>query len=445
MAKKLRVLVIAEACNPEWTSVPLVGYNVAHALASRNDLEVTLATHPRNRPEIEADEISKLATVIYPDNEYIAGLVFRLAKRIRGGTGKGWTTNTAFKWLSYVFFERELYKLVGDQLKQGEFDLIHRVTPVSPTMPSPISRKTNVPMLIGPLNGGLPWPNEFPQLRQQEKEFLVPLRKSYKLLPFYKATYKNIRGVIAGSRHTSTEIPKYFQGRRYVMPENGVDPRRFTLADGWTPPDGRFRFITIGRLVPYKGLWLTLTAMRDSPKLRQCDLYVVGDGPERENLQKMVNDFGLAQRVRFLGWVDQVELAREMSQAQAFVFPSLREFGGGVVLEAMSSGLPSIIVDYGGPAELLDERSGILLPMTDEANLISSLRSSMERLLDDPKQCRTFGSTAVQRVRIEFTWESKAAQLKRIYNDILGLEKCAAKAKQEQTSQVELATSASTS
>ena len=124
-------------------------------------------------------------------------------------------------------------------------------------------------MMIGPLNGGLPWPGSFPELRRCENEWLVPLRKFYKLLPYYRSTYKNIQAVLSGSQHTATEVPSYFRGRRYFMPENGVDPRRFPLADGWTEPSDRFRFITVGRLVPYKGLWLTLAAMRDSAVLRE--------------------------------------------------------------------------------------------------------------------------------------------------------------------------------
>ena len=51
----MRVLVLAEACNPDWTSVPLVGYNVVRALAERDDLRITLATHPRNRASLERD------------------------------------------------------------------------------------------------------------------------------------------------------------------------------------------------------------------------------------------------------------------------------------------------------------------------------------------------------------------------------------------------------
>ena len=106
-------------------------------------------------------------------------------------------------------------------------------------------------MLMGPLNGGLPWPKEYPELRRQEREWLVPVRGLYRHLPYYRTTYLHLAGVIAGSRHTATEVPRYFKGQRFYLPENGVDPSRFPIADAWPEPDGRFTFITVGRLVPY--------------------------------------------------------------------------------------------------------------------------------------------------------------------------------------------------
>ena len=88
-------------------------------------------------------------------------------------------------------------------------------------------------MLLGPLNGGLPWPRAYPELRRQEREWLVPVRKLYRYLPYYRATYCRLAGVIAGSRHTATEVPRAFAGCRFYLPENGVDPGRFALASGW--------------------------------------------------------------------------------------------------------------------------------------------------------------------------------------------------------------------
>ena len=192
MADPLRVLLIAEACNPTWTSVPLVGYNLARALAGRPDLKITLVTHVRNRAGLATSDIGQHADVDFIDNEFIAAPVYKLARRIRGGDQLGWTIDTALAWPSYVVFEHLVWHRFARQLARGDFDLVHRVTPLSPTAVSPLAAKTDVPMLAGPLNGGLRWPREFPELVRREREWLVPLRNLYKLLPYHRSTYRHL-------------------------------------------------------------------------------------------------------------------------------------------------------------------------------------------------------------------------------------------------------------
>ena len=419
-ADKLRVLLVAEACNSAWTSVPLVGYNFARALAQRGDLAVTVATHVRNRAALAGDPLWTLADLHFISNELIAWPLYRIGKLLRGGRTLSWTTNTAIAWPSYVYFERLVFKRFRTALEGSEFDLIHRVTPVSPTMGSPLASLARVPMILGPLNGGLPWPKEYPELRRQEREWLVPLRKLYTRLPYYRSTYARAAAVISGSRHTASEIPDYFAGKHFYMPENGVDPDRFGLASRWPEPEGRFRFISVGRLVPYKGMAFILEAMHSSGILRECDLHIVGEGPDRHRLESLVDQFGLSRNVRFSGWLDQQALADELGRSQAFVFPSLREFGGGVVLEALSRGLPSIVVDYGGPGELVTPQCGISLRMAPAAELVPALRKAMEQLAGDPARCRRLGENACRRVRNEFTWAAKARRIVEIYHEVLG-------------------------
>ena len=150
----------------------------------------------------------------------------------------------------------------------------------------------------------------------------------------------------------------------------------------------------MGRLVPYKGMAFILEAMRDSPTLRRCQLRIVGEGPEQTRLETLVREFDLSGNVRFLGWLGQRTLAGELGRCQAFVFPSLREFGGGVALEALAKGLPCIVADYGGPGELVTSECGIPLPMAPAAELVSSLRRAMEELAGNPALCRELGKNA---------------------------------------------------
>src|SRR5919198_474038 len=283
MADPIRALLIAEACNPTWTSVPLVGYNLARALAARPDLRVTLVTHIRNRDGINTSDLPRLAEVVYIDNEFVAGPVYRLARLIRGGDQLGWTIDTAMAWPSYVVFEHLVRAKLGRRLRRGEFDLIHRVTPLSPTAVSPLAGKTDVPMIAGPLNGGLRWPKEFPELVRREREWLVPLRTAYKLLPYHRSTYRHLAAVITASRSTAAEIPRDFHGLRFHLPENGVDPARFPINDHWS------------------------------------ELAVIGDGPDRPAHERFVLEHGLGECVKFLGQRPQAELAAELRRSQAFV------------------------------------------------------------------------------------------------------------------------------
>lgn len=422
--RKLRILLIAELCHPHWTSVPLEAYSLAKALSDREDLDVTLVTQIRSREALESDPIAERVGLHFIDNEFMARPLFLLGELLRRGSQLSWTTALAASWPGYITFERMVHRRFGGDLRAHSFDLLHRLCPISPTLGSPLAKLSNVPMLIGPLNGGLPWPPDYPELRKQEREWLARVRGIYRWLPYYRSTYRHVQGIIAGSLHTASEIPAWFRGRRYYVPENGLDPECIALSSGWRPPEPgkRFRFVTLGRLVPYKGMDLIIQAMARSTTLQSdAELHVIGDGPYRSTLEAQVAEFGLSSIVTFAGWVEHTKLQNHLRRAHAFVFPSLREFGGGVVVEAMASGLPPIVVNYGGPGEIVTDQCGIRLPMIPREQLVGRLSASMESLLHDPDRCQRMSLEGIERIRRNFTWSQKATQIVTIYRDLLGL------------------------
>jgi glycosyltransferase involved in cell wall biosynthesis len=164
---------------------------------------------------------------------------------------------------------------------------------------------------------------------------------------------------------------------------------------------------------------MVLEAMGRSPVLKQCELWLVGDGPHKPQLEELVRRHGLEGCVQLPGWMEQKKLGEELGRSQAFVFPSLREFGGGVALEALALGLPAIIVNYGGPAELVTPDCGILLPMVGREELIGRIQQAMEQLAGDPARCRALGKAACEHIRQEFTWEAKAGKIASMYRQML--------------------------
>jgi glycosyltransferase involved in cell wall biosynthesis len=274
-------------------------------------------------------------------------------------------------------------------------------------------------MVIGPLNGGLPFPEEFEELRRNEREWLSRLRWMHKLLPSARSTYRGLSGLMVGSTWTSSQVARAFRGEQLFLPENGIDPGVFPLADEWTPPRARFEFVSVGRLTPLKGFDMIIEAMAGSAKLRSAGLTIVGDGPQRHALEDAVRDYGLESNVSMPGWQSQKEVAAALGRSQAFVFASVKDFGGGAVLEAMASGLPSVVVDYGGPADLVDDASALRVPMARRAELVASLRAAMERLHDDHVLCVRLGRAAAETVRALHTWDAKADRIVAFYDEIL--------------------------
>ncbi|UMA64582.1 glycosyltransferase family 4 protein [Roseivivax marinus] len=408
-----RVLVIAEAANPEWVSVPLVGWSLARALSEV--AHVHLVTQVRNRDAILHAGLREGTDFTAIDSEALAAPAWRVAQALRMGEGKGWTMIQALNALSYPWFERLVWRRFGSEITRGDWDIVHRVTPLSPTVPSPLAAKvarTGTPFLLGPLNGGVPWPRAFDAERRREREWLSYLRGAYRALPGRDATLRHATAILAGSRHTATEIPARHAHKVVWLPENGIDPERFGTAQ--TPPcDGPLVACFVGRLVPYKGPDMLLEAALPLLHAGRLRLEIVGDGPMMDTLRAAAP---VGDAVTFHGWRPHADVQRVLGRAHLFAFPSIREFGGGAVLEAMALGVPPLVVDYAGPGELVDDRTGYTVPLTDRAGIVAVMRARLTALADDRSGLAARGAAGRDRVSRHFTWHTKARQIATLYD-----------------------------
>lgn len=412
----MKVLMLAEVCNPYWPSLPGFSYSLANTLGSKT--EVTLVTHVRNKENIEKEK-HNFSEIIYIDNEYIASPLDKLSKLLRKIGVGGWMTNMGLRYPAYIAFEKEAKKLLKMRFDNKEFDIIHRISPVSPTLPSLIASNTNIPFILGPINGSLPWPKQYKEEIKKEREFVVHLRGVYKFLPYYESSFSCARHILAAFEHVKKDIPESCQRKLIKFDELGVDTDAYKPVVKDYFQNQKLTFLFVGRLVPYKGAHIVINAFAESKYLRENHrLIIVGDGPDEDFLHSLVETHNLNQIVNMVGWKNQVEVAEYMCQADVFVFPTIREVGGNVIIEAMASGLPVIAPDYGGPRELINEKLGFKIQLSDKKTFLNSHIEAMETLARNHELRQKMSIEARKYVLENYSWNSKADKLMEIYKTI---------------------------
>lgn len=402
-----KVLLLAEAANPEWFSVPLVGWSLAKAILDR--VPSRLVTQIRNEDAVRRAGLTD-DQVTFIDSEAIARTLHKVGAKLN----MGWTAKTAAAAIGYPYFERLVWQQFGDEIAKGTYDIVHRITPLTPTASSLIApkvKKAGARFVLGPLNGGVPWPAQFQAERKQEREWLSYVRGAYKAMPGRGATFGASDIIYAGSRHTLSEFPASARDKAVWLPENAVDPARFTQVN--TPYTGEepLRLVFLGRLVPYKGCDMAIRAAGELLRAGRATLQVIGDGPQMSALRALADREGVADAITFEGWVAHEKVQDHLAAAHVLAFPSVREFGGGVVLEAMATGVVPAIVDYAGPGELVTDAEAALIPLGAKDEIVASLSRALSAMADDPALVATRRAAGLAKIEERYTWARKAEKI----------------------------------
>lgn len=413
---RLRILLLAQQNNPDWISVPLVGFQHSSALAKMH--EVTLVTHYANEEAILKQNVPFQEVLPISLGGWEAFYTWCFIHVFRSNHGS--QLLTAFRIPFYWAFEQQAFRRFKRRLQAKEFDLVLRLTPVAPVSPSLFAkrcRKLGIPFIIGPVNGGLPWPKGYSQA-EKSKEWVSKLRFLYRMLPYARSTYRDASAVITGSSETYFAFREH-QEKLFFIPENGI--QEHTVIDRLQNPSrqGPLRLIFVGRLVGFKGADLVISAAADLLRDRRVRLTIVGDGEERPNLEKLAKSLDVD--VSFLGMISHHETMAQFRESDVLVFPSVREFGGGVVYEALALGCVPVVSSYGGPGDIVqDGRNGFSIPMRGEDYTKLQIKRILEKLERQPEILAEMASEGQRYARQELSWRGKAEKMTEIFNWTLG-------------------------
>ena len=408
---RLRILLLAPDCDPTRVSIPYVTYSHAAALAKLHDVSLVIGSpveeHVRsaNAPfrTIEVVRMPMLERIY----DWFLRKIFRYDFTSQTLTGFGYPFSVAFEWHAWRQLRRRILA--------GEFDLVLRILPMTAVLPSPFAfflRKGPIPFVIGPINGGLPYVQGFSQATN-ERQWTSNLRKLYRLMPFARSTYRNAAAIIAASSQTYAEFSGY-RDKLFFVPEPGIGSSVCVADERRPKPGAKFDLIFVGYLIPCKACDLALRAV--APLLRNCSarFTVVGDGPERSRLEKLARSFGIEKAVSFLGWVSHEEVLRRLRAADVLVFPSVRDFGAGVVFEALATGAVPVVADFGGPGDIVHSEVGYKISLTNEDDFVSQMEAALTELANDRDRLERLRRQGMAYARENLTWDSKAKATTRV-------------------------------
>jgi hypothetical protein len=170
-------------------------------------------------------------------------------------------------------------------------------------------------------------------------------------------------------------------------------------------------------LITRKAIHYNLMALAEVLKKHNNVNYkIAGDGPEQDNLRKLVNDLGINKQVQFLGMLSHREAIEEMFEADIFSLPSWDEAFGVVYIEAMAEGKPVIACRGEGIEDVITHgETGLLV----KPKSVDSLVEAFDFLLCNPGKAKSIGERARKLVLDNYTWENNAKKYQSVYKEIL--------------------------
>jgi len=287
---------------------------------------------------------------------------------------------------------------------------------MSPSLPSPLSfllRKGPIPFVLGPLNGGL---RSAPGFSQPDKmKWTFGLRKYYRFMPFARSTYRNAAAIIAATSHMRAEFAKYKE-KLFFIPENGIARSLCQPDTRKAQPAAKLELIFVGGLVRRKACYLGVRAAAEVLRREQAHFTIIGDGPERENLQNLARSLGVEHVITFCGWLGHAEVLKRLRKSDVVVLPAIREGGGGVVFEALASGTVPVILDYGGPGDIVHAEVGYKVTPTSEEKVVAEMEHILCNLAQDRELLERLRRQGMSYARECLTWEAKAHSTTQVLN-----------------------------
>jgi glycosyltransferase involved in cell wall biosynthesis len=332
------------------------------------------------------------------------------------------------EWHWYIEWTRHSLPVARELSSKIDFDLVHHITYATWRVASPL-HSLGLPFIWGPLGGGEQFPRHFYSALSPASrlfEFVRSLsnfrssnssavretaRRAAFVLASNRETLKILRRLRGSDKGLDTLSHVFYNQHKIV---------RFSEASRRKSFRGKLQLFAGGNLEGRKGVALAVEALaivksRDVP----FQYTYGGYGPELSHLRSLTRRLDLEDRVSFVAGFYGDEYLSRLALTHIYLQPSLRDNAPLTLMEAMLCGCVPIILALGGPGEIVEQDSGVLIPASDRARVVSTIAEEIIRLHHDRESLERMSVAASQRIASVYHEQSYLRRMDSIYRSVV--------------------------
>lgn len=408
-AVRKRVLLLAYACSPYRGSEAGVGWHRALETSKYFDTWVICG-----KREFEAD----IKQFLKAHGELL-GLHFCF---VSSGRPEKWVWKIPLGyWLGYHIWQKHAYRAAANLHREHHFDVVHHINWVGFREPGYLW-KLGIPFVWGPVGGTQNYPWRFLMqsglagaIKEGTRTILnwLQFRFSWRV----RHAAKTAAVVLTSNSTGLRDFQRVHKVEPRLLLETGVTTTKEKPPINWNL-HGPLKILWSGVFTHRKAFQLLLYALSDMPPECKYQLKVIGGGQLERKWRRLSCRLGVEPFVRWTGWLPYQDAMNEYEWADVFVFTSLRDTSGNVVLEALSRGVPVICLDHQGGGDMITDKCGIKIPLTTPNAVVMDLTHAIQTLITDRTKLRELSRGATERAK-NYLWSYSGSQFARMYEQIL--------------------------
>ena len=367
----------------------------------------------------EKHEFQKDIKAYMAENGEIPGIRFcfipmlRIEKRLQKIPG--------LYYLGYNLWHRRAFKMAKALNREVHFDIAHQVN-ISGFREPGYLWKLNLPWIWGPIGGTQNYPWRFLPSTGFKGTLIEGFRTILNILQLrfsprvLKAT-KRASVLLAANSTCQNDFRRIHKVNPIIMLETGVSD----VVKGVSKrrvQNGPLRILWSGFFQRRKALHLLFKALSKLPDSVHYNLVILGRGPLENEWRQMCKRLGIDKFCTWKGWLARDKAFELYAWADIFVFTSLRDTTGNVVLEALSRGVPIVCLDHQGVGDIVNDKCGVKIPLTTYEEVVLKLRDSILHLANNRAALENMSQGAIKRAK-DYLWTINGRRMAILYMEVL--------------------------